>query len=162
MPMEGRSTCYNRMPDHPEDAADTLQETFLAAYRGIRSYRGGSLTSWLVRIATNRCYDQLRARQRHAQISLDRVDHEVDEAPPQLTAPDHTPEEQVMNGELNHELQRRLRELAPERRLAIVLSDVQGCSYEEISAITGWRVGTVKSRLSRGRADLRAALRHQG
>ena len=141
-----------------EEARDVTQETFLAAFRNIRGYRGGSFTSWLVRIATNRSYDQLRARRRRPSLSLSQIDHEADDGPREFIAPGIGPEDHVLCRELGGTLQRLVQGLAPDQRLAVVLSDIQGLSYDEIVGITGWPLGTVKSRLSRARAELRAEL----
>src|SRR3712207_5316020 len=143
----------------PESAADTTQDTFLAAYRNIRRYRGGSFIAWLLRIATNACYDQLRARKRRPQISLDAVEPDADEAPRQFTDSGESPDERILRDELAREIERRLQELPDDQRLAVILSDIQGYSYDEIAAATGWPLGTVKSRISRGRTHLREALR---
>ncbi len=148
-----------RMLGDPEAAADATQDAFLAAYRNIRRYRGGSFIAWLLRIATNACYDQLRARKRRPQISLDAVEPDADEAPRQFTDSGESPDERILRDELAREIERRLQELPDDQRLAVILSDIQGYSYDEIAAATGWPLGTVKSRLSRGRTHLRDALR---
>ena len=148
-----------RMLGDPEAAADATQDAFLAAYRNIRRYRGGSFIAWLLRIATNACYDQLRTRKRRPQISLDAVEPDADEAPRQFTDSGESPDERILRDELAREIERRLQELPDDQRLAVILSDIQGYSYDEIAAATGWPLGTVKSRLSRGRTHLRDALR---
>jgi RNA polymerase sigma-70 factor (ECF subfamily) len=148
-----------RMLGDPEAAADATQDAFLAVYRNIRRYRGGSFIAWLLRIATNACYDQLRARKRRPQISLDAVETDADEAPRQFTDSGESPDERILRDELAREIERRLQELPDDQRLAVILSDIQGYSYDEIAAATGWPLGTVKSRLSRGRTHLRDALR---
>jgi RNA polymerase sigma-70 factor (ECF subfamily) len=150
--------CYRMLGD-PESAADTTQDTFLSAYRNIRRYRGGSFVAWLLRIATNACYDQLRVRKRRPQTSLDAFDEEADQMPPQFTDPGEAPDERTLRDELAHEIERRLAELPDDQRMVITLSDIQGYSYDEIATITGWPLGTVKSRLSRGRTHLRTTLR---
>ena len=148
-----------RMLGDADAAADATQDAFLSAYRNIRRYRGGSFAAWLLRIATNTCYDQLRARKRRPQTSLDAFDHDADEAPRQFTDPGEAPDERTLREELAREIERQLQTLPDDQRLAVILSDIQGYSYEEIAAATGWPLGTVKSRLSRGRMHLRDALR---
>ena len=148
-----------RMLGDPDAAADAAQDTFLSAYRNIGRYRGGSFLAWILRIATNACYDQLRARKRRPQASLDAFDPEGDEAVRQFTDPGEPPDERTLRDELAREIERRLAELPDDQRLAVILSDIQGYSYDEIAAATGWPLGTVKSRLSRGRTHLRDALR---
>lgn len=135
-------------------AEDATQEAFLAAFRGIRSLRG-EFRPWLLRIATNACYDQLRRRRSVGMVELSFLD-ETDAEP---SDPVETPEEWVLRRELAVVLQRGLLALPPDQRAAVVLSDVQGLSYEEIASVTRTSLGTVKSRLSRGRARLRDFLR---
>ena len=148
-----------RMLGDADAAADATQDAFLSAYRHIRRYRGGSFVASLLRITTNACYDQLRARRRRPQTSLDDFDHDADEAPRQFTDPGEAPDERAQRAELAREIERQLATLPDDQRLAVILSDIQGYSYEEIATATGWPLGTVKSRLSRGRMHLRDALR---
>ncbi len=144
---------YRTLGD-PEAAADATQEAFLSAYRHINQYRGGSFRGWLLRITTNCCYDEFRQRQRIPQsISLDQAKEE--DAAPDPPDQDPTPEEAALQGDLQRHLQAGLATLPYEQRVVVVLSDVQGMSYEEIAEVTGTSLGTVKSRLSRGRAHLR-------
>ncbi len=152
------AVCF-RMLDDAEAAADVAQDTFLAAYRNIRRFHGGSFKAWLMRIATNACYDQLRARKRRQHVSLDAVDWNEESPQPQWTDPGEAPDERVLRAELAAQIQRLLQDLPEDQRLAVVLSDIQGHSYEEIASTTGWPLETVKSRLSRGRIRLRDALR---
>lgn len=150
--------CYRMLGD-PDAAADVTQDAFLSAFRNIRRYRGGSFAAWMMRIATNACYDQLRARQRRPTSSIDALLDDEDHAPRQFEDSGESPDERSLRNELAGEIQRGLDELDADQRLAIVLSDIQGFSYDEISVVTGWPLGTVKSRLSRGRAQLRNVLR---
>lgn len=150
--------CYRMLGD-PDAAADVTQDAFLSAFRNIRRYRGGSFAAWMMRIATNGCYDQLRARQRRPTSSIDALLDDEDHAPRQFEDSGESPDDRSLRNELAGEIQRGLDELDADQRLAIVLSDIQGFSYDEISAVTGWPLGTVKSRLSRGRAQLRNVLR---
>lgn len=150
--------CYRMLGD-PDAAADVTQDAFLSGFRNIRRYRGGSFAAWMMRIATNGCYDQLRARQRRPTSSIDALLDDEDHAPRQFEDMGESPDERSLRNELAGEIQRGLDELDADQRLAIVLSDIQGFSYDEISAVTGWPLGTVKSRLSRGRAQLRNVLR---
>ncbi len=143
----------------PDSAADAAQDTFLSAYRNIKRYRGGSFGGWLLRIATNTCYDQLRVRKRRPQTSLDEFDQDSDEAPRQFTDSSEPPDERTMRDELAHELEHQIQLLPDDQRIVVIMSDVQGYSYDEISTATGWPLGTVKSRLSRARTQLRQVLR---
>jgi RNA polymerase sigma-70 factor (ECF subfamily) len=150
--------CYRMLGD-PDAAADVTQDAFLSAFRNIRRYRGGSFAAWMMRIATNGCYDQLRARQRRPTTSIDALLDDEDHTPRQFEDSGEMPDERSLRNELAGEIQRGLDALDSDQRIAIILSDIQGFSYDEISAVTGWPLGTVKSRLSRGRAQLRNVLR---
>jgi RNA polymerase sigma factor (sigma-70 family) len=148
-----------RMLNDADAAEDATQEVFLAAWRGIRRFRGGSFVAWLLRIASNECFDVLRARRRRPSISLDATGEDEDVAPLQLADPGESPDERALRNELALEIQQQLQELSADNRLVLTLSDIQGYSYDEIVAVTGWPLGTVKSRLSRARAQLRGTLR---
>lgn len=150
------NVCFRMLGD-ADSAADGTQDTFLSAYKALMGFRGGSFKSWLLRIATNACYDQLRKRQRRHSHSLE---HFFSEGGPQFeeVADDPGPEELAVRRELWDCLQEGLATLAPDQRMAVVLGDVQGLSYEEIAQVTGVALGTVKSRLSRGRGEMRRFL----
>jgi RNA polymerase sigma-70 factor (ECF subfamily) len=151
--------CY-RMLNEAEAAADAAQDTFLSAFHKLRSFRGGSFRSWILRIATNTCYDVLRARKRRPTTSLDAA-MEPDEGIPAFDppAPGESPGEVAERHELGATLQRCLALLPDDQRTAVILSDIQGMNYQEIAEITHANLGTVKSRLSRGRARLRDMLK---
>jgi RNA polymerase sigma factor (sigma-70 family) len=158
---EGRvyNLCYRMLGD-ADSAADAAQEAFLSAYRNLRAFRGGSFRSWLLRIATNACYDTLRARKRRPSVSLDAgADDEDDASPLQLPDPSESPDETALRRELAGAIQQGLAALPEDQRAVLILSDIEGLSYEEIAVVTGANLGTVKSRLSRGRARLRDVLR---
>jgi RNA polymerase sigma-70 factor (ECF subfamily) len=140
-------------------AEDATQETFLKAWTAIETFRGGLVRPWLLRIATNRCYDLLRARGRRPADSLDAEPFESEPTWTSQTAGGEHPEVFAARAELSVHLERALATLPDDQRLVVVLSDVQGHSYDEIAAIAGVAVGTVKSRLSRARSRLREALR---
>jgi len=154
------SVCLRLLRD-PAQAEDATQDAFIRAWSGIDSFRGGLVRPWLLRIATNRSYDLLRARARRPADSLDAELYEVEpEWTSQAPASEH-PEAFATRTELSVHLERALGVLPDDQRLAIILSDVQGYGYDEIARIMGVAVGTVKSRISRGRARLRAALQEQ-
>jgi RNA polymerase sigma-70 factor (ECF subfamily) len=159
---EGRvyNLCY-RMVGDADSAADAAQEAFLSAYRHLQSFRGGSFRAWLLRIATNTCYDALRARKRRPAISLDArsSDEEADDSPLQIADTAASPDDIALQHELAKAIQIGLGELPEDQRVVVVLSDIQGLAYEEIATITNTNLGTVKSRLSRGRSRLREILR---
>jgi RNA polymerase sigma-70 factor (ECF subfamily) len=154
------NVAYRILGDH-DAAADATQDAFLSAFKGIGKFRGGSFKAWLLRIVTNACYDQLRLKQRRPTASLDAL--LVSEPAPirPLTDPGESPEEYALRQELSRVIQVGMETLPPEQRVALVLSDVQGFSYEEIVEITGVSLGTVKSRLSRARSKLRDFLLEQ-
>lgn len=147
-----------RMVGQADAAEDVTQDTFLLAYRSLHQFRGGIFRAWLLRIATNRCYDELRRRQRRPVDSFEELSFEPR---PQWSsmATGEEPHERAERLEVSGALQRALAQLQEDQRLVVILSDVQGYSYEEIAAITKVSLGTVKSRLSRGRGRLRDLLR---
>jgi RNA polymerase sigma-70 factor, ECF subfamily len=146
---------------HSEDAADATQETFIAAYRAIREFRGGSFKAWLLRIAVNTCYDLLRRKQRRPSTSLDVM---VDESGDQASFADRRigPERAALAAETVSVVEQGLLMLPDDQRIIVVLCDVQGLSYEEAAEAEGVALGTVKSRLSRARARLRQFLVERG
>jgi RNA polymerase sigma-70 factor, ECF subfamily len=149
-----------RMLGDQDSAADASQEAFLSAFRHLGNFRGGSFRSWMLRIATNACYDMLRARKRRPAVSLDMPENEEgDDSPLQIPDLGEGPDELALRRELAAAIQDGLDHLPEDQRLAVVLSDIQGLAYEEIAQITNVNLGTVKSRLSRGRARLRDVLR---
>ena len=155
--MSHQGVAYNvayRILGNADAAADACQEAFLSAFKGIGKFRGGSFRSWILRIVTNACYDQLRYQKRRPANSLE----EVSENPAyssQLVNGRERPEEYALRQELSQVIQLGIETLPPDQRTVLVLSDVQGFSYQEIAEITGVSLGTVKSRLSRARAKLR-------
>jgi len=155
-----QSTVYNlayRILGDPEAAADASQEAFLSAFRAMRRFRGGSFKAWLLRIATNACYDQLRLKQRRPTSPL----NALSERTTPFAESAEEPENYALRQELSEVIQKGIQTLPPDQRIALVLSDVQGMSYKEIAAITKASLGTVKSRLSRARAKLRDFLLEQ-
>jgi RNA polymerase sigma factor (sigma-70 family) len=159
--FEGRvyNLCYRMLGD-PDSSADAAQDAFLAAFRNLRSFRGGSFRSWMLRIATNTCYDVLRARKRRPSVSLDiEADDESASSPLQIADTAESPDDFALRRELAAAIQDGLTALPDEQRIVLILSDIQGLAYEEIAQITNSNLGTVKSRLSRGRARLREVLK---
>jgi len=146
-------------------AADATQDAFLSAYRAIGRFRGGSFKAWLLRIVTNACYDQLRVKQRRPTASLDALlVADPASGPSSVSFADESeqPEEYALRQELNRVIQAGIGTLPADQRITLVLSDIQGFSYQEIAEITGVSLGTVKSRLSRARAKLRDFLLARG
>jgi RNA polymerase sigma-70 factor (ECF subfamily) len=147
------SVAYRMLQD--EDAAgDAVQESFIKAFRALASFKGGLFKSWLLRIVVNSCYDVLRVRQRHPTQSLEDPDGE-EEYGAELADRAESPQEYVERMELNQLIELGIRNLPAEQRLVLALCDVHGYAYEEIVEITGLPMGTVKSRINRGRGRLR-------
>lgn len=151
-------TLAYRIMGEEESAADAAQEAFIVAYRRIATYRGGSFRGWLLRIATNLCYDELRRRKRRPAASLQALEDADDGASFDLPSPELSPEQVVQQSELNTAIQNCINGLNDEQRVVLVLSDVQGLSYQEISEQINVQLGTVKSRLSRARLGIRRCL----
>ncbi len=148
--------CYRQLGERTA-AEDAAQETFLSAYRALPQFQGGSFRSWLLRIALNHCRDELRRRLRRVPtrpFDTGRPDDVAIE--PQDPAAD--PAAAFEARALGPALERALAGLPPDQREVILLADVHGLQYEEIAAATGVSLGTVKSRLSRGRDRLRRIL----
>jgi RNA polymerase sigma-70 factor (ECF subfamily) len=151
-------TLAYRIMGESHSAADIAQETFILAYRRLDSYRGGNFRSWLLRIATNTAYDELRRRKRRPATSFEELPgSDTDDGPP-LPGDTPTPEQVVQQGELQSAIQNCINALGDDQRLVLVLSDVEGLSYQEIAEYLDVQLGTVKSRLSRARASVRHCL----
>jgi RNA polymerase sigma-70 factor (ECF subfamily) len=138
-----------RLAGNDADAQDLVQETLLRVRRGLESYTPGSLQGWLSRIVTNVFLDEVRRRRRRP---TDALPDEPDRVLPPSAAADEASED------LSDEVQAALSALPDEFRTAVVLCDVVGMSYDEIAAVQGVPVGTVRSRIHRGRRLLRGAL----
>ena len=153
---------YRIMGDEAS-AADATQEAFISAYKHMGSFRGESFKSWIYRIVTNACYDELRRRKRRPAASLEGLVEDSD-TDVEYDVPDDSfgPEERMEQRETAAVIQAGIATLPADQRITLVLSDVQGMRYEEIAAMTGANLGTVKSRLSRARAKLRDYLLAQG
>lgn len=151
-----------RMVGDAEAAADITQDAFIAAYRHIESFRAGSsFRAWLLRIASNLACDHWRRTQRHPLESLDQLGDEDElHSASDLSAlvepgEEHNPEAYALTQELQALIQQGLQELPLDQRVAVILCDVQGMSYEEVAATTQTTLGTVRSRIARGRKRLR-------
>ena len=150
-----------RMLTSPQAAEDATQDAFIAAYRALDSFRGGSFRAWLFRIASNVCYDELRRRRARPALSLDAPAAEG-QRPLDFPHPAPLLDEHAQRLELARCLQEALAALPPDQRLAVILCDLQGLNYDEIAQATGVSLGTVKSRISRARAHLRTLLLARG
>ena len=147
-----------RMCGSREDAQDCLQEAMIRVYRAMSSFKGqSSFATWVYRITMNSCLDELRRRKNRTATSLDAL---LDNgfAP---SDENDTPERHSLQNEQRRCIERAIAELPEDMRSAIVLRDIQGCSYEEIAQVLDANVGTIKSRISRGRERLRSVLMRQ-
>jgi len=144
-----------RMVPDRDQAGDAVQEAFFSAYRNLRSFRGGSVRSWLSRIAINAAMDQQRLRKRRPAQPYPELEDESWQPP---AGPEADPERTAMHGERSRVLRAALASITPDQRHAIVLFDVEGYDYSEIAEMTGVSLGTVKSRIHRGRLALRDRL----
>lgn len=147
-----------RMCGNREDALDCVQEAMLRVYRAMNGFKGqSSFATWIYRITMNTCLDELRRRKVRTSSSLDQL---LDSgwAP---TDEEDTPERHSIASEQRRTLEKAIHDLPEDMRAAIVLRDVQGFSYDEIATMLEANVGTIKSRISRGREKLREVLMRQ-
>ncbi|GAB3209242.1 RNA polymerase sigma factor SigE [Nocardia tengchongensis] len=144
-----------RLTGDPQDAEDLTQETFIRVFRSLQNYQPGTFEGWLHRITTNLFLDMVRRRNR---IRMEALPEDYDRVPSEGPGP----EQAYHDANLDPDLQSALDSLAPEFRAAVVLCDIEGLSYEEIGATLGVKLGTVRSRIHRGRQALREQLEHNG
>ena len=144
-----------RLSGNRADAEDLTQETFVRVFRSLAEYSPGTFEGWLHRITTNLFLDMVRRRQRI------RFDALPEDAPERLASAEAGPERAYEENNLDPEIQQALDALPPDFRAAVVLCDLEGLSYEEIAATLGIKVGTVRSRIHRGRVLLRDSLAHR-
>ena len=144
-----------RMCGSREDAQDCVQEAMLRIYKALSTFKGqSSFSTWVYRITMNSCLDELRRRKSRAATSLDAmIDNGFSPSDN-----DNTPERKTLQSEQRRTLERAIANLPEDMRAAVVLRDIQGCSYDEIATILDTNVGTIKSRISRGREKLRGVL----
>ncbi|TAK24549.1 MAG: sigma-70 family RNA polymerase sigma factor [Chloroflexota bacterium] len=143
-------------------AADATQEAFISAFRSISSLRGGAFKPWFLRILTNACHDHGRRVARHPTASLDAPRADDDDPPSDHIADTSPlPEDRVLSGEMTAFIEAALLRLPFDQRTVVVMADVHGLTYEEIATAIGANLGTVKSRLNRGRHRIREILRER-
>jgi RNA polymerase sigma factor (sigma-70 family) len=144
-----------RLTGNCHDAEDLTQEVFVRVFRSLPSYTPGTFEGWLHRITTNLFLDITRRRQRI------RFEGLGEETAAKLKGSEPTPPQAFDERHLDHDVAAALADLPPEYRAAVVLCDIEGLTYEEIAAVLDVKLGTVRSRIHRGRAQLRAALEHR-
>ncbi|GAB2704449.1 hypothetical protein GCM10010442_23810 [Kitasatospora kifunensis] len=144
-----------RLTGNQHDAEDLTQEVFVRVFRSLSTYTPGTFEGWLHRITTNLFLDMVRRRQRI------RFDALAEDAAERLPSREPSPAQAFSDTHFDADVQQALDTLAPEFRAAVVLCDIEGLSYEEIAATLGVKLGTVRSRIHRGRSHLRAALKHR-
>ena len=140
-----------RLSGNQYDAEDLTQETFMRVFRSLKNYQPGTFEGWLHRITTNLFLDMVRHR---SKIRMEALPEDYERVP----GTDMTPEQAYTVANLDPALQSALDGMAPDFRVAVVLCDVVGMSYDEIAETLGVKMGTVRSRIHRGRSQLRAAL----
>ncbi len=147
---------------NPHDAEDLTQDVFVRVFNSLSQYKPGTFEGWLHRITTNLFLDRVRRKKR---IRFDWMGENADSVATSDSFDRHErsgqPEDAYDMGNLGDDVIAALAELQPEYRAAVVLSDIEGLSYEEIAATLGIKMGTVRSRLSRARAKLRESLAHR-
>ncbi len=178
----GHSQCYNciiesfqtqaynlarRMLSDWALAEDAVQESLVSGYRAFHQFRGDNLNAWLMRIVANTCRDMLRSKKARPTVPLDPLP--ADDMEPSsvlsvvnMPSREESPEDYAERRELNRAIQGGLDALPQDQRMSLLLVDVQGMSYEEAALVMACSLGTVKSRISRGRRGLRDILRGAG
>jgi RNA polymerase sigma-70 factor, ECF subfamily len=144
-----------RLTGNPHDAEDLTQDVFVRVFRSLSSYTPGTFEGWLHRITTNLFLDQARRKQKI------RFDGFAEDSHERLPGPEPTPERSLHDQLLDPDVENALAALPPEFRAAVVLCDIEGLTYEEVATTLGIKLGTVRSRIHRGRSLLREALAHR-
>ncbi|MDX9864296.1 MAG: sigma-70 family RNA polymerase sigma factor [Anaerolineaceae bacterium] len=148
---------------NPDAAEDAVQESFISAYNSLSSFRGGSFKAWLLRVVTNKCYDELRRQKRRPETELNPIiDDSGDEieSPTWLEDDAPSPEEHSEQALLAEAIEECISRLPENFRIVAVMIDVQDFEYQEVAKAIGKPLGTVKSRLARARHKLRDCLAH--
>jgi len=143
------------MVGNARDAEDITQDTFVKAYRNLGKFREGSFSSWIYRIAVNGCLDY---RRRPVLEPLNRTSPDGNEYIVEPRSDTATPEESLQSKQASLAVEQGLSSLSGKLKAVIVLVEIEGLTYEEVSEVLGISVGTVKSRLSRAREGLRRRL----
>jgi RNA polymerase sigma-70 factor (ECF subfamily) len=150
-----------RILSDPDLAADATQNAFIAAYRNIKKYRGGSFKAWLLRIVTNDCYDELRRQKRRPTTSLEPIRDEDDEeveSPYWLADENPSPEEAIESLDLQQAIQHCIDNLPQDFRVVLVMVELEGLDYKEVAQAISKPLGTIKSRMARARMRVQDCL----
>lgn len=155
--------CYRILGDYNE-ANDYAQETFIKAFKALKGFRfESSFSTWLYRIAVNNCKNRLRSLEKRYQrnmVSLETQNYQGENSPALEIRDDSlSPDNELERKEKSALVQSAINSLPAEQKVVIILRDIEGRSYEEIAEMTGLALGTVKSRLARGRMELKNKLR---
>lgn len=163
---DNETRIYNlalRMTGDPEDAMDAAQEAFLNAWKGLKFFKGDSaFSTWLYRLASNACIDHLRRKKRRQDISAPLPAGEEDGPPPDVPDERYRPDRELERREMRRAVADGLARLSDEHRQVLVMREINGLSYQEIAQTLDLEVGTVKSRIARGRLALRKILLEAG
>ncbi|MCW2605950.1 MAG: polymerase sigma factor SigE [Frankiales bacterium] len=143
-----------RLTGNPHDAEDLTQDVFVRVFRSLSSYTPGTFEGWLHRITTNLFLDTVR---RKARIRFEALPDDAERLP----GKDRGPAQAYDDTHFDPDVQAALAALPPDFRAAVVLCDLEGLTYEEIADVLGIKIGTVRSRIHRGRSQLRASLAHR-
>lgn len=144
-----------RLTGNTHDAEDLTQDVFIRVFKSLHRFQPGTFEGWLHRITTNLFLDGARRKQR---IRFDGLGENADD---RLASSERQPHDLIDDGELDHDVAAALGALAPEFRACVVLCDIEGLSYDEIAEVLDVKIGTVRSRIHRGRSQLRQALAHR-
>lgn len=144
-----------RLVSNHATAEDITQEAFISAFRSIRRLQGDNFRAWILRIARNAAYDAMRRTKRRPEESIEEQVVTLGET---LASGEESPEDHALRQDLARAIGRGLDELPRDQRMAIVLIDIEGLSYDETASATDVSIGTVKSRLNRGRRKMREYL----
>ena len=152
--------CYRYFENY-DDASELAQEIFIKVYKFIGTFKEeSSLSTWIYKIATTTCIDELRKRKKHKIVSIN--DYEIDGPHIEIVSKMESPHEQFEKKEIKLEVQKAISKLSEEFKTVIILRDIQGFSYDEIANITGAPLGTVKSRIKRAREAVKEYLFEKG
>ena len=158
-----QTTVYNlsmRILADNQAAEDATQETFIAAFRNLHQFKGGSFKSWLLRSASNHCIDAIRKNKRRAEIALEPITQEGDEVddPRWMRDDSADPAAEFEKNEMTSLIQQCINDLVIDQRIILVLVDVFGLDYKEVQEVILKPLGTVKSRLARAREAIKHCL----